>query len=142
MTIQNTRSDISEGRSPRILYVAADPFASQVPIRFLISCAFDVTAASSGEEAWSLVEAGKVRFDVVITDHDTPRTGGIGSIGLVTKLRSVRYSGVIIILADNTDPAEFQSYKTLGVDRILRKPVELWELRQSLYATSEARESV
>jgi CheY-like chemotaxis protein len=59
--------------------------------------------------------------------------GGMDGIGLVTKLRSVCYPGIIIIiLSADASPAEIQSYEPLGVDRILRKNVELWELRQSL----------
>ena len=121
-----------------ILFVEGDPYASQVPIRFLISCGFEVAVADSGAEAWSLVEAAKVRFDVIIADHNTPRAGGLGCLGLVTKLRSVHYSAVIIILADNTWLAELASYKALGVNWILKKPVELWELQQSLEVAQPA----
>lgn len=136
MNTANTPSGAKVKLPARILYVGGDPYARQVPIRFLISCGVQVATASNGEEAWSLVDAGKGQFEVVITDHDTLRMGGIG---LITKLRSIRYSGVIIILTDNTDSAGCQSYNTLGVDRILRKPVKLWELRQSLSRQTSIR---
>jgi CheY-like chemotaxis protein len=132
MKTANTRSNASEKHS-RILFVGGDPYANQVPIRFLTSCGFEVSVASSGEEAWSLVESGKGQFAVIIADHDIPRIGGMDGIGLVTKLRSVCYPGIIImILSADAGPAEIQSYERLGVDRILRDHVELWELRQSL----------
>jgi len=131
MKTANTRSGASE-RDARILFVGGDPYVNQVPIRFLTSCGFEVSVASSGEEAWSLVESGKGQFAVIITDQDIPRLGGMDGIGLVTKLRSVCYPGIIIIiLSANADPAKIQSYEPLGVDRILRDHVELWELRQS-----------
>jgi CheY-like chemotaxis protein len=139
MKTANTRSGESERLSTRILFVGGDPYLNQVPIRFLTSCGFKVAAASSEQEAWILLEAEKGGFDVVITDHDMPRMGGMDGIGLVAKLRSVCYPGIIIVLSANAGPAEFQSYEPLGVDRILKKPVELWKLRQSLSRQTSIR---
>jgi CheY-like chemotaxis protein len=132
MKTANTRSGASEERS-RILLVGGDSYANQVPIRFLTSCGFEVSVASSGEKAWPLVESGNGQFAVIIADHHIPRMGGSDGIGLVTKLRSVCYPGIIIIiLSANAGPAEIKSYEPFGVNRILRTHVELWELRQSL----------
>ncbi len=139
MKTASTPPGASESLPARILYVGGDPYASQVPIRFLISCGIEITAASSGEEAWGLVKAGKGQFGVVIIDHEMPRMGGMDSSGLVTKLRSVCYPGGIIILSANAGSAELQSYEPFGVNRILRKPVELWELRQSLSTQTSTR---
>ena len=112
---------------------------SQVPIRFLISCGFEVSSVSSGEEAWSLFEAGKGRFDVVIADHDIPSMGAMDGIGLVTKLRSVCYPGIIVVCSASVSPSESERYAQLGLNRILRKPVELWDLLESLSKLTSIR---
>jgi CheY-like chemotaxis protein len=138
-TNKSTRFGASEKLPARILYVGGDPYANQAPIRFLISCGVEVTAVSNGEEALSLVETGKDQFDVVITDHDMPRPGRLDAIGLVTKLRFVCYPGMIVILSENAGSAELLSYEPLRVDRILRKPVMLWELRQCLSRQTSTR---
>lgn len=134
MKALGTRSGANGTPAVRILFVGGDTYVSQVPIRFLISCGFEVTAAGSGDEGWALVEAGKHQFAFVIIDHDIPSFGEMDGIGIVTKLRSVCYPGGVIVLSANGNSAEFESYNRLGVVEILAKPVTLWRLGQSIAA--------
>jgi CheY-like chemotaxis protein len=135
----STRSGASEKLPAGILCAGGDPYVSQVPIRFLISCGFEVSPAISGEEAWSLFEARKGKFDVVIADHDIPSIGDMDGIGLVAKLRFVCYPGIIVVCSASVSLAEIERYALLGFNRILRKPVELWDLLESLSKLTSIR---
>jgi CheY-like chemotaxis protein len=89
----------------------------------LIECVAD------GQQALDRVAATPAAYDLVITDHHMPHLNGIG---LVTHLRTLPYSGKILIFCSELSPAVTETYNTLKVDRILYKPVFPSELRQVL----------
>ena len=127
--------DRSDRPPARILYVEGDSYVSQVPSRFLVSCGYVVTVAHSAAEAWCHCKPGQDPFDVVIADGDTPAMGGID---LVTKLRSVRFPGRIIVFLASMDDGLVEGYEQLGVKGILKKPLELSDLRECLEAIGAA----
>jgi CheY-like chemotaxis protein len=89
----------------------------------LIECVGD------GQQALDRVSASPDAYDLVITDHHMPHLNGIE---LVTHLRTLPYSGKILIFCSELSPAVTETYNTLKVDRILYKPVFPSELRQVL----------
>lgn len=130
MTHIDPTSDPGGGAPTRVLYVEGDPFVSQVPSRFLVSCGYVVTVAHSGKEAWRLC-AGSGRFDIVIADGDTPAVGGFR---LVSKLRSGGDPVPIVVFLANIDNELAGRYAQLGGIEILKKPPALSDLSECLKA--------
>ena len=71
--------------------------------------------------------AAKNKFDVVITDHRMPRSGGLE---LVRKLRQRNYRGKIVVLSAYLSPEHVGTYEELEVDEIVGKPFDSAELRK------------
>jgi len=86
-----------------------------------------IVIAKDGQEALAL--AAKEKFDVVITDHRMPRSGGLE---LVRKLRERNYTGKIVVLSAHLSPENIGTYEELAVDEIVGKPFDSTELRESI----------
>jgi DNA-binding response OmpR family regulator len=83
-----------------------------------------IVVATDGDEA--LAKVAKEKFDVVITDHRMPRSGGLE---LVRKLRQRKYDGRIVVLSAHLSPDNIGTYEELAVDEIVAKPFDFDELR-------------
>lgn len=68
-------------------------------------------------------------LDLLITDHHMPNMNGLE---LVTALRTIPFHAKIIVFSSELSPTVSAAYQTLGVDRILPKPIFPSELRQVL----------
>ncbi len=84
-----------------------------------------IVVAKDGEEALAL--AKKEKFDVIISDHRMPRSGGLE---LVRKLRQRKYRGKIVVLSGYLSPENIGTYEELNVDQIVGKPLASEELRE------------
>ena len=84
-----------------------------------------IVVAADGQEALAL--AAKRKFDVIITDHRMPRSGGLE---LVRRLREREYIGKIVVLSGHLSPEHIGTYEELDVDQIIGKPVNSEELRE------------
>lgn len=84
-----------------------------------------IVIAKDGQEALAL--AAKEKFDVVITDHRMPRSGGLE---LVRKLRQRKYRGKIVVLSGHLSPENIGIYEELAVDEVVGKPIDSGELRE------------
>ena len=89
----------------------------------LIECVAD------GQEALERLNADVGAYDLVISDHHMPRLNGME---FITQLRTLPYSGKILIFCSELSPAVAEAYNQLKVDRILFKPVFPSELRKVL----------
>jgi CheY-like chemotaxis protein len=83
-----------------------------------------IVIAKDGRQALAL--AAKQKFDVVITDHRMPRSGGLE---LVRKLRARNYAGKIVVLSAHLSPENIGPYEELAVDEVVGKPIDSTELR-------------
>jgi DNA-binding response OmpR family regulator len=83
-----------------------------------------IIVAKDGHDA--LAKAANEKFDVVITDHRMPRSGGLE---LVRKLRQGNYDGRIVVLSAHLSPENIGTYEELAVDEIVAKPFDFEELR-------------
>jgi len=83
-----------------------------------------IVVAKDGQEA--LAKIAREEFDVVITDHRMPRSGGLE---LVRKLRQRNYDGRIVVLSAYLSPDNIGTYEELEVDEIVAKPFDFEELR-------------
>ena len=84
-----------------------------------------IVVAKDGADA--LAKAAKEKFDVVITDHRMPRSGGLE---LVRKLRQRDYTGKVVVLSGFLSPEHIGTYEELDVDQIVGKPIDSAELRE------------
>src|SRR5438045_8657736 len=85
----------------------------------------EIVVAKDGNDA--LAKIAKNKFDVVITDHRMPRSGGLE---LVRKLRQRNYRGKIVVLSAYLSPEHVGTYEELEVDEIVGKPFDSAELRK------------
>lgn len=84
-----------------------------------------IARARDGQEA--LTKVAKEKFDVIITDHRMPRSGGLD---LVKKLRKRNYNGKIVVLSGHLSPDNIGIYEDLDVDQVVGKPLASDELRE------------
>jgi CheY-like chemotaxis protein len=108
----------------RILGVDDEPVIGESIAYALEAPHRKIVVAKDGKEALAL--AAKQKFDVVITDHRMPRSGGLE---LVRKLRERKYTGKIVVLSGHLSPANIGVYEELDVDEVVGKPLDSTELR-------------
>ena len=82
----------------------------------------------------ALAKVAKEKFDVVITDHRMPRSGGLE---LVRKLRQLNYEGRIVVLSAHLSADNIGTYEQLAVDEIVAKPFDFEELRDIITGLEE-----
>ena len=116
----------------RILVVDDEPVIGESIVYALERPHRKVVVAQDGQEALAL--AAKEKFDVVITDHRMPRTGGLE---LVRKLREGDYAGKIVVLSGHLSPENIGTYEELAVDEVVGKPIESAELRDLIAALED-----
>src|SRR4051794_39369106 len=109
----------------RILAVDDEPIIGES-----IACLLDaphrkILVATNGQEALTL--AAKQKFDLVITDHRMPRSGGLE---LVKKLRARNYTGKIVVLSGHLAEENIGTYEDLDVDEVCGKPLNSDDLNQ------------
>jgi YesN/AraC family two-component response regulator len=108
----------------RILAVDDEPLIGESIAWLLEAPHRKVVVAKDGSEALAL--AAKEKFDLVITDHRMPRSGGLE---LVRKLRHRKYDGQIVVLSGYLSAEHIGDYEELDVDQIVGKPIDSAELR-------------
>ena len=84
-----------------------------------------ISVAMNGHEALDM--AKRQKFDLVITDHRMPETGGLE---LVRKLRQRKYKGKIVVLSGYLSPENIGVYEELEIDEVISKPCIMEELRE------------
>ncbi len=94
-----------------------------------------IVVAKDGNDA--LAKAAMEEFDVVITDHRMPRSGGLE---LVKKLRQRNYNGRIVVLSAHLSPENIGTYEDLAVDEIVGKPFDFEELRDIIAGLEDEME--
>ena len=116
----------------RILGVDDEPVIGESIAYVLEAPHREVVVAKDGQEALAMV--AKRKFDVVITDHRMPRSGGLE---LVRKLRQRKYTGKIVVLSAHLSPENIGTYEELAVDEVVGKPFDSTELRELIAGLEE-----
>src|ERR1700757_2307897 len=98
----------------RILAVDDEPAIGESIACLLEAPHRQIAVAANGRDALAL--AAKKKFDVVITDHRMPRSGGLE---LVRKLRRRKYRGKIVVLSAHLSPQNIGTYEALEIDEVL-----------------------
>ena len=112
-------------RKTRILAVDDEPIIGESIAYNLEAPHRKIAVAPNGREALNL--ASKQKFDVIITDHRMPETGGLE---LVKKLRKQKYKGKIVVLSGFLSPDNIGVYEDLEIDEVVSKPCVMEELRE------------
>ncbi len=111
----------------RILGVDDEPIIGESIAYVLEAPHRKIVVARDGQEALAMV--AKQKFDVVITDHRMPRSGGLE---LVRKLRAGNYKGKIVVLSAHLSAENIGTYEELAVDEVVGKPFDSTELREMI----------
>ena len=119
-------------RKLHILAVDDEPLISESIATVLEAPHRKIVVAKDGEEALALTM--KEEFDIVITDHRMPRSGGLE---LVRKLRQGDFAGRIVVHSGYLSPEHLGIYEDLQVDQIVCKPLDSLGLKE-LIAKLEA----
>jgi two-component system KDP operon response regulator KdpE len=94
-----------------------------------------VATASNGEKALAKIAAAKRPFDVIITDHKMPQMPGVE---LVRQLRARNFAGKVIVLSGHLAENNVREYEQLGVDKMISKPFDIEELRETIEVMTSA----
>ena len=113
-------------KSKRVLYVDDMRELREVARLALSRLGHKVDCAPDGGDALQMVAADLLAYDIVISDHHMTAMNGRE---LVMKLREIKFPGKIAIVSSELNGDVAKEYLSLGVDKILYKPVELSELR-------------
>ncbi|HVZ65062.1 MAG TPA: response regulator [Opitutaceae bacterium] len=127
------RETISDGETKalRVLCAEDDPHIALVLKQGLVEVGHFVECVVDGLDAIERVKAQPAFFDLVITDHNMPRSTGLV---LVRALRLMGFAGRIIVHASGLRPADEKAYRQLAVDRLFDKPLQSAELMRVVAA--------
>jgi CheY-like chemotaxis protein len=115
----------SETTSPKpavasILVAEDDPEVASTLVHVLVGHQYDISLASDGEQALSLLLEKK--FDIVILDLKMPKIGGLGILKYI-KLNVPETK--VIILTAYADLKNIEECQRLGADHVIGKPYDL-----------------
>lgn len=112
------------------ILVVDDEVSTIISVAFVLRhCGHTVDTASDGEEALSKLKDNVCQYQIIITDHLMMNVSGPE---LVEQLRVIRYPGKIVVLSSNLTRDVKDLYTKLGADRLIGKPFDLSELRQTV----------
>ncbi len=114
-----------------VLAVDDEPFVLRATMRLLERQGYDVTLATSAEEAMKLVEAKT--FDLVVTDLSMPRITGDH---LARAVRCRAPSTPVVVMTGLAEDKDVDALRAMGVSAVLNKPFRLDEI-EGLLASLE-----
>ena len=137
---QNAVNDVSkiatvssvhfDGSLYDVLVVDDNNLNLKVAERILSDYKFQITLASSGEEAISKITSG-ARYDLIFLDHMMPGMDGIQTLRELKKIEGVKIPPVIALTA-NAMVGMKEMYLNEGFDGYISKPINREELQDLL----------
>jgi PAS domain S-box-containing protein len=116
----------AEGRSLRVLLVEDNPLVSDTFRRVIERAGHRVTCADDGEAGLRILNASPGHpYDLMLADLNMPRLSGRA---LVERVQGRGLVDVIFVVSGLVDQGTEADLSELGVERVMRKPVELAEL--------------
>jgi len=109
---------------PRVLVVDDDPTLLRAYARLLTAEGYDVETQPDGDAAAAAVKARS--FDVVLSDIDMPRLGGLG---LLERVRQHDFDVPVILITGSPSMETAIAAIEYGALRYLTKPVDMHRLR-------------
>jgi len=128
-TSEKTCKTLHRENKGKIMVVDDDPIQRNVMQTLLTRLHYDVTTASSGEEAVKL--ASDTQFDLAILDVIMP--GGIDGVETYRQMKEFNPDQKAIILSGFAYSDRVELAAELGIGQFIRKPVTLETLSQAVY---------
>jgi CheY-like chemotaxis protein len=126
---EENRSALVRGNGERVLVVDDEEALMAVTSEVLKRLGYEPTACADGAAALAAFEARPDRFDAVITDEVMP---GVTGTDLAGSLRRRRADLPIVLVSGYIGPMLSERALAVGVDAILKKPVQSRELAATL----------
>jgi CheY-like chemotaxis protein len=120
---------VADREAPHVLLVDDEPVVSRSIAKLIERLGYRVTVATSGREA--LAAAGRVRYDVVLTDHQMPGMSGAELIASLVSTGTVSADRIILTTGDLDSPAT-RSFLAAAGCRCLEKPFHIHDLATML----------
>jgi len=108
-----------------VLVVDDDPAIREWVVRALARSGIHGVAAAEGREALRLVADGRIRPDVLLTDLEMPRMGGVE---LAARIHALRPAIRIVMMSGDVDRAAAAREHSSIVAAVLDKPVLIADL--------------
>ncbi|MDQ1354290.1 MAG: domain S-box protein [Acidobacteriota bacterium] len=113
----------------RILLVEDDVPLLAAEKELLEELGYKVTAIKSGVEALEIIKTVPDRFDIVITDFTMPKMTGVQ---LTKKIRAAGVKFPVLLCTGYGEVISENEAKELGIGDIIKKPIELDKIAQSI----------
>ena len=123
----------------RILVVEDEKALAHMMATILGGPAAKVVRANNGFEALMKIGVSSRPFDVVITDHQMPRVGGLE---LVRRLRAQAFAGKILVVSGHLSDEDIAAYEALRVDMMMSKPFDFDELQEAMAVLNKKASSL
>lgn len=104
----------------------------------LESLAYQVQAATGGEEALELLSREPQSFDLVVTDQTMPRIAGAQ---LAERLLALRPELPVIICTGKSDVLDSGLAQVLGLSAVLKKPVPKKTLAEAVRSALDSKKA-
>ena len=118
---------IQSGRRGRILFVDDEEIICETYCDMLLRLGHEVSTRISSVDALEAFRAGPDEFDLVITDQAMPHLTGLD---LADHVRKIRPNISIILCTGYSELITPQTAYDFGIDKILIKPVGIWQMRE------------
>jgi CheY-like chemotaxis protein len=100
-------------------------------VRLSIEKVFDCATLEARDGVEGALQAMEHRPDVIITDLDMPRMGGLELIGLIRRTPSIASTPIVVLTLRDT-AHDRVDVSALGILAFLRKPFRLQQLQDAL----------
>jgi DNA-binding NtrC family response regulator len=118
---------LDAGRRRRILFVDDEEIICETYCNMLLQLGHEVSMRISSVDALEAFKAGPDEFDLVITDQAMPHLSGLD---LANHLKKIRPDISIILCTGYSELITPQTAFDFGIDKILIKPVGIWQMRE------------
>ena len=119
------------GRPLHVLCADDNAILGEIMLCLLAREGHWVEQVEDGAKAWDRLSADLGGFDVLVTDHQMP---GLTGLELVERLRSVKFSGRIVVHSSGVTPEQAARYRALGATKFVPKASTADELLRAVVA--------
>jgi CheY-like chemotaxis protein len=110
-----------------ILVVEDEPLHRELLVHAVIGAGFDAHIAKNGEEGWEAL--GRIKYALVITDHEMPRLTGLE---LIERLREVSQTPPCILISGCLPAPGNLLVKSVRPGAVLSKPFTVAQLIRTI----------
>ena len=131
-TTERHTAPAPSGKRWRILFVDDEDIICETYCALLLKLGYEVRSNISSVDALIKFKARPNDFDLVITDQAMPHLTGLD---LASNLKKIRPDIRIILCTGYSELITPQTAFDMGIDKILIKPVGIWQMREAVDST-------